>query len=676
MRRVFHLPALVSMVWAAWLGLVAAMSVMLALEVWHPHYLPVTVLLVALVVAGASLILGGLWRLIVGPGRLRALTCLLLGLTPLLFCAGHFLYGLKVGYSRDIQLDLPSMMLMPFGESFFDLLTRFQYPVRTGGKTVVMIAEPMPGAPEQVAAMDRHIEALWARLGGVSTTRRVHWVRGSLMGIGGHAIYGMCMGSPPGERPAGAEGLSSLDRHEVAHCVLSSFMPAWIEPPSVLTEGWAEANQGDDEKAVAVRALERREQGEWIPLREMAGPVWYNRHHWPAYFQGAALINYILRKHGPEKFLELFRTCGPTTFADDCQRVLDVSLDELDAAYWADVKQLVGDEPTPVARLRGVKTHPPVDPAAWNAFVDAYHAATRILIAPYDHVDMTIERAFNGKDEHGKPETVTHRIVYRRSGDLIARRAAYPDAGEASLATPGRSFMAVRKDGQAPWEIVDRPRDDPALSYRRVAKHIAETESFIREAAILLAIAGESQLLANASSFAVTKLERFMEGGHPVVRVRIEDTAPHPTAWRSTTIVLAADDNLAARSYDIELPDGSHLRQEFAYDHDAGVPIVRSYHFEAVDHAGKIRDGSTTVVERRLGPVPASEFTEGRLLDGPVVHKPPPSDDDRYKDPATFADWYRAVLFAGVASLACGLVCGFLGRFRRRTAPELPAASS
>jgi hypothetical protein len=34
------------------------------------------------------------------------------------------------------------------------------------------------------------------------------------------------------------------------------------------------------------------------------------------------------------------------------------------------------------------------------------------------------------------------------------------------------------------------------------------------------------------------------------------------------------------------------------------------------------------------------------------------------------------VLFAGVASLACGLVCGLLGRFRRRTAPELPAASS
>ena len=676
MRRVFHLPALVSMVWAAWLGLVAAMSVMLALEVWHPHYLPVTVLLVALVVAGASLILGGLWRLIVGPRRLRALTCLLLGLAPLLFFAGHFLYGLKVGYSRDIRLDLPLKMLVPFGESFFDLLTRFHYPVRTGGETVVMIAEPMPVVPGQVAAMDRHIKALWARLGGVSTTLRVHWVRGSLMGIGGHAIYGMCLGSRPGEQPADAEGLASLDRHEVAHCVLSSFMPPSVEPPSVLSEGWAQANQGDDEKTVALHAWEGRERGESIPLRELTGPVWYDRHHGPADFQGAALVNYILRKHGHEKFLELFGSCRPRIFADDCQRILGVSLDELDAAYWSEVKQMVEGETTPVARLRSLTVQPLVDPAAWNAFVDEYFAATRTLIAPYDQVEMTIERVFNGKDEHGTPETVVHRIVFRRSGDLIAVRGSYPHAGTACLATPAHSFLAFRKDEQAPWEIDDQPRGDPALLYRRVARHIAETEPFSREAAILLAIAGESQLLAKASSFAVTKLERFMEGGHPVVRVRIEDTAPHPTAWRSITIVLAADDNLAARSYDIELPDGSHCARSSPTTTTPGCPSSARIISRPSITRARSATGSTTVVERRLGPVPASEFTEGRLLDGPVVHKPPPSDDDRYKDPATFADWYRAVLFAGVASLACGLVCGFRGRFRRRTPPELPAASS
>ena len=178
------------------------------------------------------------------------------------------------------------------------------------------------------------------------------------------------------------------------------------------------------------------------------------------------------------------------------------------------------------------------------------------------------------------------------------------------------------------------PAKTPALSYRRVAKHIAETESFSTEAAILLAFAAETQLLADATSFAVTQLERFTEGGRPCLRVRIEDTAPNPAIWRSTTVVLAADDKFAVRSYDIVLPDGSHLREEFSYDHDAGVPILRSYRFEVVGREGKSRDGSTTVVDRRFGPVPPSEFTEERLLDGPVVHKPAPSDDELYKDPA------------------------------------------
>jgi hypothetical protein len=99
--------------------------------------------------------------------------------------------------------------------------------------------------------------------------------------------------------------------------------------------------------------------------------------------------------------------------------------------------------------------------------------------------------------------------------------------------------------------------------------------------------------------------------------------------------------------------------------------VLRSSHYENVGREGKIRDGTTTVVERRFGPVPPSEFTLERLLDGPVVHKPAPSDDDLYKDPKTFADLYRVTLAAGMFALASGLVCGFLGRFPHG---DLPAS--
>jgi hypothetical protein len=662
---------LVVVVWAAWLALVAAMAVMLVLQAWAPHYLAATPLLGALIVAGVSLIGAASWRLVVGPRRLRALTCLLLGLAPLLCFAGHFLYGLKVGYSREIRLNLPLRMLVPLGESLFDLLARFQYPVRTGGETVVMIAQPMPGAAAQVAAMDRHIEALRARLGGVHTTRRVHWVRGSLMGIGGHAIYGMCMGSRPGEQPAGPDGLTWLDRHEVAHCVLSSFMPPSIDPPSVLSEGWAQANQGDDEKAVAVRAWESRERGESIPIREMAGPAWYNRHHGPAYLQGAALVNHILRKHGPAKFMALYRSCRPTTFAQDCQRILGVSLFELDSAYWADIKQTVGDEATPAAKLRALQVRPPVTTAAWNAFLDEYLAAASSLIAPYDHVDMTIERTSSDTDLHGKPETVTYQHRYRRSGERIALRGIFPNSGVACLATPERSFIAHRREGQASWEIVDRPREDPALSYRRVTGRIAEIEPFCTEAAMLLALAGETRFLTSASSLAVTRLERFTEAGRPFLRVSIEDTASNPARWRKTTVVLAADDRLAVRSSDLVLPGGSEVREDFTYARDAGVPILRSYRHQVVGPDGKMRDGSTTVLERRFGAVPGSEFTETKLLDGSVAHSPAPSDDELYKDPTTFAELYRLVLAAAALALIAGLSCGLLGGFRRQVEPKL-----
>ena len=53
-------------------------------------------------------------------------------------------------------------------------------------------------------------------------------------------------GEPAGERLADAEGLSAADRDEVAHCVLMSHCSARFQPPALLTEGWAQANQGDD----------------------------------------------------------------------------------------------------------------------------------------------------------------------------------------------------------------------------------------------------------------------------------------------------------------------------------------------------------------------------------------------------------------------------------------------
>ena len=100
---------------------------------------------------------------------------------------GNILYGLRAGYGRQIDLDWPLKMLVPFGESLLDLEARVRYPLRTGGTKVVMISAPVARAREQVAAMDRHVRALEARLGR-PLVGRVHWVRGPLFGMQGKAI--------------------------------------------------------------------------------------------------------------------------------------------------------------------------------------------------------------------------------------------------------------------------------------------------------------------------------------------------------------------------------------------------------------------------------------------------------------------------------------------------------
>ena len=241
-----------------------------------------------LLAAGLSLLIVGTWRLVRGPNRRHALACLLLGLPPLGFLAGHLMYGFGTAYGRQFALGLPIKVLMPFGESILDLVARIQYPQRTEGERVVMISKPVDNAQAQVAAMDRHIRALEARLGRTGT-RRVHWVRGPLLGIGGKAILGMCMGSSPGEeweRPD-AEGLRTVDRHEVAHVVLSQFCTADSWPPAVLMEGWAEAASIANPNSYRLRAWAQREAGRTLTLETLCGPLWYGRHDYPVYLQGA-----------------------------------------------------------------------------------------------------------------------------------------------------------------------------------------------------------------------------------------------------------------------------------------------------------------------------------------------------------------------------------------------------
>ena len=63
-------------------------------------------------------------------------------------------------------------------------------------------------------------------------------VSGRLLGVDPCAIYDMALGSEVGQLPPEADGLTTMDRHEVAHCVITRNYTARSDPPRLFMEGW------------------------------------------------------------------------------------------------------------------------------------------------------------------------------------------------------------------------------------------------------------------------------------------------------------------------------------------------------------------------------------------------------------------------------------------------------
>ena len=658
MRRLFSLRGLAIATWVSCLAFLGVLAIMLARFAWHPHFLPLTAMLVLVIVTGLGLILGGAWRVVRGPTRREALSWLLLGMVPLWSLTGFFLYGLAVGTGRVIPLNLPLKLMGPLGESVMDLEARFRYPQRTAGEKVVMISETMGEADARalVSAMDRHVRALEARLGR-ATTGTVHWVRGPMMGMRGKALFGLCMGTRPGDEPSDSEGLSATDRHEVAHCVLTSHCSARFDPPSVLTEGWAEANQGTDPAELAARDWERVTQGNDLTLRQLTGPDWYDRHEWPAYVQGATLVNFLLARFGPERFLELYTTCTRSTFEADCRRILGLDLDGLDAAYRADVERHTGHEGSLPGRLRRLSTGPKVARPAWQAFLDEYLPEAERLVNLAPDIRSSAEYHYSRTDQGGKTTEFVEQLESNRSGEFRSLRTHSKNGDSVYLAHPRHSFQAHRKTASDAWEIRESPGTSLERSYRRILGAIDERDPWIRirMATGLLTVVEELRNHVDTSAITVVELARITEGGRRFIRVRLEDHSPIRAAWRSFTLILAADDHFAVRSDEIELSTAMTLSGEFDYDRHQGLPILRSIRNSGIAADGTHTTSGYTVLARRFEPTPEAEFTQQRLLGGDPVRTI--AEPDPYaEEPSALLRWYWLPFVAGALCLILGAV--------------------
>jgi hypothetical protein len=605
------LPRLAAVTWIAWLAGIGLMWGLYRGQVMHPHYLPLTVLLAIELLGTLALLFGGLWRLARGPQRARALGWLLLGTTPFWLTAGHISYGVWRIQSRVIPNNWLTKIGGSGGAAILDGLMRYAYPHRLEGRHVVMVYDHSANPAADVAAMDLHIEQLERALDRPCSAK-VHWIRGPLVGLQGVYAQGLAIAITSGFEPLIAGKLEMVDRHEAAHFVLEHHRGPDSDPPSLLCEGWAEwaESQSLDEPNILARQVWRMKQrGVTFTLRELTGDDWYARHWDQAYLQGAVLVDYILREHGPTKFMELYTTCRKATFADDCQRILGLDLDELDRRYWSDIETQVratGDlVDNPFHR---VELKDGVDETAWKEFLEQSTVAWAQLQTTYRQVQVEY-KATIALHLKTQTEDLWERTALAMNGDQRRVVLETDEGANAVVASPQQSFHLQKKPGDAQWTLVN---DGPPNASRLAYAYYRNWYSDISHAAGLL----EKLHMARASGFTVTAFERSEEKGESRARIDFEypsnlDERPNRTRGH---VVLLPKAHWALRSLETRMtsPKGDYFERrqvEYGPAHE-GIPVVRSMRWEWNNPLGKSPNVKTTLVHRcEFTPAPEEAFT-------------------------------------------------------------------
>jgi hypothetical protein len=485
-------------------------------------------------------------------------------------------------------------------------------------------------------------------------------VRGPILGIQGRAILGICVGSSAEghwEKPD-SEGLTTLDRHEVAHVVLTQFCTTAMEPPAILMEGWAEVAAAADPRSYRLRAYTGRDSGEWLPLADLFGPKWYGRHDFPVYAQGAPLVDFLLRQFGPDRFVKLYATCRRATFAADLQKILGVTIDQLDQAYWADLESLVGPGGYHEFWLRSLALGPKVGLAEWNQFVSDYLAGAKRLLDPYEHVRLSWERRHQVEDEKGSWSTTVTRYQSDRSGPMRAFREVYKDFEEVFLARPGQSFHAERRLPAGNWELRRDPSAKPDQAYQRASRRINDLDLVYWDTVPLLGLSDLSMNLVSPFNLRVARLERTTENGRHVIVLELEGWPGHPW-FRTDTMWISAGDFTTPRDETVG-ERGNVWHNSADYETLEGVPLLKSSRGEGRWDNGILGKTAVTVVDRKFESVPDAEFTRAALLgDSPVQQIVRPAEPVEVSPLLT---WYRVPLLLSALFLVVGSAIVLLAR--------------
>ncbi len=299
--------------------------------VLHPVALPFALLVAMTVTAALVGTVGGLWRLLRGPRCRAAAAWALACFLPLGLWTGLTVYTVSLAaagesFPKSIISDIAGMAVA----SLMEGQAKLTYPHRLESQRLLMFYDDRITDPHKdLEAMDRHVAALEALIG-KPLRAKIHWVRGEVLGQQRFAIRGLVLGSshsPSDWATADNPTRLSVDRHELAHGVMHQFQPVDADPPSLLIEGWAEAQAGMTSQKRAAFAKESRDL--WRErtgarpaqsyLRELTGEGWYHHVDGPIYSVGGAFAEFVFQKYGTKRFLRLYFACRPGRFEEECQ---------------------------------------------------------------------------------------------------------------------------------------------------------------------------------------------------------------------------------------------------------------------------------------------------------------------------------------------------------------------
>lgn len=271
---------------------------------------------------------------------------LVVGLVPIGFWAAAGFYGAASWDRRHVPNNLLMNMARRAGATVMEAEAAWAYPNRRASRRFVMFYRELADPDADAAAMERHIEGMEAILGR-PPRGHIHWVRGKLLGVGGLSLYGLALGSPSGP---GAEGFGQTDRHEAAHAFLTGLVAPDSDPPTVLSEGWAQAvafgwlTRRPEPAALAADLLKLRDAAGCPPLADFFGPGWYHQDRGLVYGIGPHLVRHLVDRYGAEKFVRLYATIRPGEAEAAFRDIYGISLDSIERSIFAEAGGAVRPE--------------------------------------------------------------------------------------------------------------------------------------------------------------------------------------------------------------------------------------------------------------------------------------------------------------------------------------------